>query len=55
MIRDTEVFVWRADEMLHADCTEPHSEAPRRRVGLWAAFGSGGQMAMGDVQRDTPT
>ena len=49
---DATVFVH--DEQLHIDCAQPPAATKRRRVGLWAAMGSGGQMAMGDVQRDTP-
>ena len=50
---DTSVFVH--DEQLHVDCARPPETPRRRRLGLWAAMGSGGQMAMGDVQRDTPS
>jgi hypothetical protein len=40
---------------LHAACAEAPVPPRRRKVGAWAAMGSRGQMAMGDVQRDTPT
>ncbi len=52
--RSGDAIVFVADEQLHIDCARPHAATKRRRVGLWAAMGSGGQMAMGDVQRDTP-
>jgi hypothetical protein len=42
-------------EQTHVDCAEPHKEPKKRKLGLWAAMGSGGQMGMGDVQRDTST
>jgi hypothetical protein len=42
-------------QALHAGCVESHKEPKKRRIGMWAAMGSRGQMAMGDVQRDTPT
>jgi hypothetical protein len=37
---------------MHAGCVEALKVPKRRGVGAWAAFGSVGQMAMGDVQRD---
>ena len=40
---------------LHAGCVESHKEPKSRRIGAWSAMGSRGQMATGDVQRDTPT
>ncbi len=43
------------DATLHAACVEPHKGPKRRRVGAWAAMGSRGQMAMGEVQKDMPT
>ncbi len=54
-IRDSDDVIWAHDEPLHLGCTDAHKKAPRRRLGMWAAMGSGGQMAIGDVQRDTPT
>ena len=43
------------DEQLHAGCVEPHKQSKKRTVGMWAGMGSRGQMAMGAVQRNTPT
>ncbi|HQZ33714.1 MAG TPA: hypothetical protein PK020_04770 [Ilumatobacteraceae bacterium] len=43
------------DHTFHVDCAEPLKTETPRQVGLWAAMGSRGQMAMGAVQRDTPT
>jgi hypothetical protein len=43
------------DEQLHASCVEPHKQSKKRAVGMWAAMGSRGQMAMGAVQRNSPT
>ncbi|MEI8239152.1 MAG: hypothetical protein WCI22_06985 [Actinomycetota bacterium] len=43
------------DQRVHAGCVEAPATPKRRQVGAWAAMGSRGQMAMGDVQRDTPT
>ena len=37
--------------LVHHDCAGAHVQAPHRRLGLWAAMGSAGQMAIGDVQR----
>lgn len=42
------------DHALHTDCAEAPKSSKRRQVGRWAAMGSRGQMAMGEVQRDTP-
>jgi hypothetical protein len=42
------------DDESHASCAEAPNGRERRRVGAWAAYGSGGQMAMGEVQRDNP-
>ncbi len=42
------------DQTLHVDCAGPLKSDKPRQVGLWAAMGSRGQMAMGAVQRDTP-
>jgi hypothetical protein len=42
-------------EQLHVDCAGPHKEPKQRKLGMWAAMGSRGQMDMGDVQRDMPT
>jgi len=44
-----------AEATLHAGCVEAPKGPKRRRVGAWGAMGAAGQMAMGDVQRDTPT
>lgn len=41
-----------AGRRLHAGCAEASAELKRRKIGMWAAVGSRGQMAMGDVQRD---
>jgi hypothetical protein len=38
---------------VHAGCVEPPKPPRRRRLGRWAGFGSRGQMAIGDVQRDS--
>ena len=43
------------DHRMHAACTEAPASPKRRKVGAWAAMGARGQMAMGDVQRETPT
>ena len=53
-LRDEDDVVVLDEHKLHAACVESHKEPKRRRVGAWAAMGSRGQMAMGDVQRDTP-
>jgi hypothetical protein len=53
--RDTDDVVTVDGHRLHVDCALPHVEPKRRRPGLWAAMGSRGQMAIGDVQRETPT
>jgi hypothetical protein len=42
------------DKAVHAGCVRAPKVRKSRRVGAWAAFGSPGQMAMGDVQRDNP-
>lgn len=54
-LRDDDDIVVLDEHKVHAACVEAHKEPKRRRVGAWAALGSRGQMAMGDVQRDTPT
>ena len=54
-IRNGDASVFVHDEPLHLDCAQAPEEPKRRRLGLWAAMGSGGQMAMGDVQRGTPS
>ena len=51
--KDTDAVVV-GGQALHAGCVESHKEPKQRRIGMWAAMGSRGQMAMGDVQRDTP-
>jgi hypothetical protein len=43
-----------ADSTMHASCVEPAKGTKQRRIGMWAAMGSRGQMLMSDVQRDTP-
>ena len=53
--REGDEVVTVADQTLHVDCAEPHKSEPPRQIGRWAAMGSRGQMAMGAVQRDTPT
>ena len=50
-IREGEDIVIVDDERLHAGCVEAHKDPKRRRIGAWAAYGSRGQMDMGDVQR----
>ena len=52
--RDGDDVIMVAYEALHAGCAEPHKPAKRRKIGAWASMGSGGQMALGDVQRETP-
>jgi len=52
--RDADEVVIVDDRTFHLDCVGPLKSEKRRQVGLWAAMGSRGQMAMGDVQRDTP-
>ena len=47
-------FVVVADARMHVGCVEVSKEPKKRQIGMWAAMGSRGQMAMGDVQRDTP-
>jgi hypothetical protein len=54
-IRDTDDVMWVRDELLHTACTEAHQQPKRRRIGSWAAMGSSGQMAMGDVQSGKDT
>lgn len=51
--RDDAVTV--GDATLHASCVEARKGPKRRRIGAWAAMGSRGQMAMGEVQKDMPT
>jgi hypothetical protein len=53
-VRAGEDVVVLGDETIHAVCVEAPKGRSRRRVGAWAAFGSQGQMAMGDVQRENP-
>jgi len=43
--------VMAGDEEFHLACVEAPARRPRRRLGAWAAMGSGGQMAMGETQR----
>lgn len=43
-----------ADSAMHAGCIEPPKHTKQRRIGMWAAMGSRGQMMMSPVQRDTP-
>lgn len=50
-IREGEDMVIVGDDPLHAGCVEAHTEPRRRRIGAWAAYGSRGQMDMGEVQR----
>lgn len=38
---------------IHVACAVAPTVPKRRRIGRWAAMGSGGQMALGAVQRDT--
>ena len=53
-VREGEDVVLIDDEAIHAGCVEAPTGPKPRRVGAWAAFGSRGQMAMGDVLRDNP-
>jgi len=54
-IREQDDVVVNGDARWHAACVEAPTRTKRRRIGGWAAFGSKGQMAMGDPQRQTPT
>ena len=54
-IREKDDVVVIDDDRWHAACVDAPTTTPRRRVGGWAAFGSKGQMAMGDTQREHPT
>ena len=53
-VREGEDVVLIDDEAVHTGCAEAPTERKLRRASAWAAFGSRGQMAMGDVQRDNP-
>lgn len=53
--RTSDDIVVAGDHRMHAACAEAPAAPKRRKVGAWAAMGTRGQMAMGDVQRETPT
>ncbi|MFZ4719889.1 MAG: hypothetical protein ACOYMR_10715 [Ilumatobacteraceae bacterium] len=50
--RPEEHLVMVRDDEVHRACVDEPVGPKRRRIGAWAAFGSGGQMAMGAVQQD---
>ena len=54
MIRAGDDRVITDGRALHASCVEAPKKSKRRRIGWWAAMGSRGQMALGDVQRPQP-
>ncbi len=54
-LRDDDDTIVVDGHRLHVACAEAPARPKRRKIGAWAAMGSRGQMAMGDVQRDTPT
>jgi hypothetical protein len=51
-LREGESVIEVAGSMVHHDCADAHVDPQHRKIGLWAAMGSPGQMAIGDVQRD---
>lgn len=51
-VRDGEAFVMVRDETMHIDCAHAGAKPTRRRIGSWAAFGTRGQMALTEPQRD---
>lgn len=53
-VREGDDLVLVDDVAVHRGCVEAPATRMPRRTGAWAAFGSRGQMAMGDVQRDNP-
>jgi len=52
--RPGEHLVMVHDEEVHRACVDAPVRPSRRRIGAWAAMGSGGQMAMGAPQREMP-
>jgi hypothetical protein len=52
-IRDGDDVVKSHGMEAHVGCVEAPKSAQQRRLGRWAVFGSRGQMAIGDVQRET--
>ena len=50
-LRGGESVIEVGGSLVHHDCAGAHVQAPHRKIGLWAAMGSAGQMAIGDVQR----
>jgi hypothetical protein len=52
-IRDGDDAVTVDDHTVHSACADAPKSAERRQVGSWTAYGSRGQMAIGDVQRNT--
>jgi hypothetical protein len=55
VIRDDEDVVDVGGTVVHDQCAGAHDQRPRQKMGLWAAMGAQGQMAMGDVQRGEDT
>ena len=53
-VRNGDDLVIVGTRRFHNDCVIAPVAHARRRIGAWAAMGSRGQMAMGDVQRDPP-
>ena len=53
-IRDGDDIVAAHDEFLHLACVDAPKQAKRRKIGVWATFGSRGQNSMGAVQRERP-
>jgi hypothetical protein len=51
---EDDVVVVDDNHSVHVSCASAPSGTGRRQVRPWAALGSRQQMAMGDVQRDTP-
>ena len=51
VIRDDEDVVDVGGTAIHDQCAGAHDRRPRHKMGLWAAMGTPGQMALGDVQR----
>ena len=50
-LREGDSVVEVDDRVLHHDCAAPHEASVARRIGTWGAYGSRGQMAIGDAQR----
>lgn len=52
-LRDGEDVVEVGGHEVHPDCAGAHVEPERHHLGTWATMGSAGQMALGDVQRNS--